>query len=1336
MSYRCGHSRCGGTCYGSSSYSSCSGGRGPPGPPGARGPPGPPGGLPGPPGPQGPPGQNGTNGTNGANGQDGAPGPQGPPGQNGTNGQDGPPGPQGPPGQNGTNGTNGIDGTNGTNGIDGTNGTNGIDGTNGTNGIDGTNGTNGIDGTNGQDGAPGAPGPQGPPGPPGPPAIARLFHSAVYVDIFGDDSTGSVQDINLPFATLQSAINAILAVQIPGEVWTINLGDGIFAGVALPSNINITGMSTGSIIQGLTLAGDGSNTIFNVTIVGARPSLSVDGVGIYTVDSCILSNTTQDPLIRITNGKLIVKNSQLNAVYKTGTSVIDVLKPSESSFHHNIITCRTDDNISFPLVNSATGTLAFFNNEFVHTTSADAVFYNNISGFLTTQNNVHKIVATVPLSFVHIFDSIEGRTTSEGDSYSYDGTVTTTIPGVANNSKVNVSNFTWSNLSAYLPFTNLSSQINYTNTNEKGSLWYAGGIAARGELLTDNPSNVSADAYVTLLDKTDVVNLPDSSHNGRLDIVGPVGNYLRVYPQPGQTIDGKPLDNIVDKRDHTLYQADGDTNWNRVMMGQELVFPADLDVLEVYLSTGGDDNNSGYDKNFPVQTLNKALEAVYHRGFTRTARINVEEGDYKFDEKVAYNFRPSFRGSDGQTLIVRGPLVEVVTGKIIDIKILSSSGLVTITVDNVSPGDVVEFLTGPLAGITAQIAEISGNVITLPIITAPDPGDLYRILRNTVNFVFPGTCVLQGGLVALQNINIYVQEKLQLLKGNFLFDNVVLRALGAPFLLSIVDSSVRSLVDLPNYVQQRLGFVVYEAIVEGRNAVLDLLSWCFFGVTLDFKDSTLLVFGWHGIKTQPCSFVNCILRASYVYFLELVSLVQNGGSCVIDSLYVTNASEIFLRATNNALTSFTNILVRDSNQLFDLTQSALDMSKCVFNQSGLMQNVVLNSNVNMLACTFDGSSGMNFTSTSLTTKELFMNNITNLSSDALFFLNSTWTATKSTLLQGILSTASLASVSSQLYFEDLTFVNSSLPRTLNSVFTATNLQFVTPILSVGDVWRTEGSTMKVENLTDALYPYLFTRSKVGISNVSHSGIANGSVYLSAVESTIDIGKIDIASAPTLRVFSLANGSTLRTAGTIADVAQLLQSDLSNFVFSGTATGTTAGVATFISVLRSVGTLSGKFDVNTTLSTAISSIDSTLDISTAGGSSYAVAGALASVITTQNGILSNTQPCVMNSTATTIHLQGTTFNLTGIVINSTAGNGILLTRQARGYLRAISGNAALNGARLLSGSSFSDGGNTISGTTGDVSVGVLGVLTWLLSILGATDITSLLPGKQYVTVTPG
>jgi len=221
----------------------------------------------------------------------------------------------------------------------------------------------------------------------------------------------------------------------------------------------------------------------------------------------------------------------------------------------------------------------------------------------------------------------------------------------------------------------------------------------------------------------------------------------------------------------------------------------------------------------------------------------------------------------------------------------------------------------------------------------------------------------------------------------------------------------------------------------------------------------------------------------------------------------------------------------------------------------------------------------------------------------------------------------------------------------------------------------------------------------------------------------------------MRVFNLLNGCHVKASGIVTGVAQFLQCDASHFQYSGTASGT-APSAVFIILTKSTVSLAGTFNITSGQPSAINSVYSTLDIAGSGTSSYIITGATTAFIAATGGSLINTQNCNVTSAATTFSLAGTSFNLVNLTLTSTSGHGILLMRQARGYLRNVTGNAALNGVRLLSGSSFSDGGNTLNGVTGDVFVGALGVLTWLLSILGATDFTALLGTKEYVTVTPG
>lgn len=1248
-------------------------------------------------------------------GSRGPPGPSGPPGRNGTNGapgQQGPPGIQGPPGNDGAQGPQGIPGQNGADGAPGIQGPQGIQGPPGQNGAPGIQGPQGIPGQNGANGAPGIQGPQGIQGPPGQDAINRLIRGVVFVDIFGNDATGSVQDFNLPFATLTAAVNAILSVQVPGDVWTINLGDGIFAGVTLPSDINITGVSTGAVIQGLILNGSGTNSIFNVTLLGASPALTVTGTGNYLLNSVIMNTTSLDPLILLQSGVTTIKNSQLTM---TNAPLLNAPSPCESYFYHNDV--RRVTNNSLPLVSLSTSTATFHHNTMTQSSTEASIFYSNIGGLLHSNNNVFHLIASDPVPSVQVFVGINSTTNSDNDSYSSEGLVLTTSPGSMTTSTANILDFTWDKTS-YLPFTNIASTITYTNTNSEGSLWYEGGLSLRHELLTSDPASVTDDSYVTLTDTTtQTLQLPSASQKGRILIAGPQGDYLRVLPQLGETIDTKTVDNIVDKRDRTHYQADG-VNWNRIASAQELVFPEDIATLEVYLSTLGSDDNSGYEPLYPVFTLQRALEAIYHRGYTRAARINVLAGTYNIQD---VNFRPSFRGSDTQVITVEGPLIEIIIGNILNIQILNNSNLLEITVNNILQGDVLEFLSGPLLGLQVQISNIVGNVITLPITDLPNIGDTYRILRNTVTFA--ASSLIMRGEVTLRNITLQVEDTLQLL-GRLTCANVNIFCT----LLQLTDCVLRSADGLLQ------GLHLNNLLVEAENALLDVKSFTCDTVRFTLRNSKCLLDKWYALHTGACNFLTTTLEGQNVYFDDLLGFTQTGGYLRFLHAVLLNVTAILL-TLKDATTSLEDINVQDLQQIFNVVTSTLNITGSVFDQTGIAQNLSLQSKLTFLTSSFTGSSGWILTSTSLQSNQLTLNNITNLSGDGLQFITSSWSGTGTTTLQGILADISLRAQNSQLTFEELILSNSNLPLLTESSLLATTLLFTNPQLSAGDVFGLVQSTMRIGTLTDASYPYNFLSSNVSIDTLTHTALANGLPYITGDATTLQIGTLNITNSPTMRVFNLLNGCRVKAAGIVTGVAQFLLCDASDFQYSGTASGT-APAAVFIILTKSMCSLAGTFNITSGQPSAISSLHSVLDLAGSGVSSYIITGALTNFLNATGGSLLNTENCNVTVAATAFSLAGTAFNLVNLALTSTAGHGILLTRQSRGYLRNVTGNAALNGVRLLSGSSFSDGGNTLNGVTGDVFVGALGILTWLLSILGATDITALLGTKEYVTVTPG
>jgi len=119
-------------------------------------------------------------------------------------------------------------------------------------------------GPTGANGATGTTGPTGPTGPDGPIfTIARK----VFVTSEGNDITGLVERIDMPFRTAEAAILAAFDAKNIGERWVVVMAPGYFGNVNLRDEIDLLGCGESSVLGYIHVATDGgSSNIHNVTI--------------------------------------------------------------------------------------------------------------------------------------------------------------------------------------------------------------------------------------------------------------------------------------------------------------------------------------------------------------------------------------------------------------------------------------------------------------------------------------------------------------------------------------------------------------------------------------------------------------------------------------------------------------------------------------------------------------------------------------------------------------------------------------------------------------------------------------------------------------------------------------------------------------------------------------------------------------------------------------------------------------------------------------------------------------------------------------------------------------
>jgi hypothetical protein len=253
----------------------------------------------------------------------------------------------------------------------------GIQGTAGLNGTNGTNGTNGAQGIQGNTGAQGPAGPQGPVGPEGPPGTGGgssfVYDKTLFVDPNGDDTTAQVGRIDLPWETIQGAIQRLQELGsskeligytiwvFPGEYiedtpWeftsnfnktTIKLNGGVSVIFDLKSS------STYAILgnNNFSIVGDDqsiSGGLPNVSITSIKPT----GFLIESPTTLILI-TAKNKQCRISNVSLLAnENRNVFLMSNTDEHILHITNTYMYSLENNILLLNGCDIPKISIINS------------------------------------------------------------------------------------------------------------------------------------------------------------------------------------------------------------------------------------------------------------------------------------------------------------------------------------------------------------------------------------------------------------------------------------------------------------------------------------------------------------------------------------------------------------------------------------------------------------------------------------------------------------------------------------------------------------------------------------------------------------------------------------------------------------------------------------------------------------------------------------------------------------------------------------------------------------------------------------------------------------------------
>lgn len=187
-------------------------------------------------------------------------------------------------GETGSTGETGASGETGATGVTGATGATGQTGETGTTGSTGTTGVTGLTGMTGMTGMTGITGVTGP---------SVLTNMTLFVDpVFGDDTTGQVEQRALPFQTLTAALAKALLVPLVPTTWAVQMMPGTYPNTDQPDFSGFTSLTVQSYNPGdpaiitaspLNVVGGAGNTSLSFISMHFEGQVALDGTFAGTV---------------------------------------------------------------------------------------------------------------------------------------------------------------------------------------------------------------------------------------------------------------------------------------------------------------------------------------------------------------------------------------------------------------------------------------------------------------------------------------------------------------------------------------------------------------------------------------------------------------------------------------------------------------------------------------------------------------------------------------------------------------------------------------------------------------------------------------------------------------------------------------------------------------------------------------------------------------------------------------------------------------------------------------------------------------------------------------------
>lgn len=825
----------------------------------------------------------------------------------------------------------------------------------------------------------------------------------------------------------------------------------------------------------------------------------------------------------------------------------------------------------------------------------------------------------------------------------------------------------------------------------------------------------------------------------------PTVSICNITPNGSDSINLKSSYTILDYRDGISIQSDGISDWNLILAPQQLLNGSSTN-FNTYVSTSGNDNNNGLTVGTPVATIQGALQVLNNNGWNTSSVVNLGAGSFAVSNK-SYNFRSTARGSNDYGTLISGATPTAITNY--TVATADGNGSITTTAPFAATynGLVILMTSGPDSGTYYPIytALISTTSMTLLYDFGPStPGDTFSVLTYSTVLALTGTNIIRGGSLVFQGIDFSLSSTATLTfkDCNIIFDGVRFLANGGStgtlnFVNCNINGTFRNLYN-PSITFRQLGFSVDSSAGGVDTYFTNSFSYgnnddgntftngaAFYGRSLYINSSSIVY--------RNIGFYNCNNVDIFNSHVTMSSAIITGGCANSWFIRIFNGTTLSLNSSNATNVSGGLVSSLDSTLIFSscgvyncgaaytATNSIVDFQgeNIVSNTADTAGTLFYNCFIYIFDLNYSAVNGIAFANC-----ELYANGTVVMSTVSattpIEFDNSimfgigqlTFNGTPAANLISVLNCPmiNIQTLTLQNSCGGTVFCNQSNVTIgeflINTSGIVSGKQFLSQnsYIVIGQFSADDSGNPDTSNMTWLLEQ----GTQLYIQNIIHDGatsayfsIDNGSlVQVGASSSIINTGNVicNLGVYSTLQMSSCNIQGCTAVCNTHSFLGGIPSSGSRIFLTGVTTTGV-AMTATGINVVGCEVFLNDCF----------------FNLS---GSAIGLL-AVNSKVTIQNG--STATPHFINGT-TGVSMSNCKFSIVNLNINGATGNGLIIQRNSNGAMQAVVGTVGSFGVALATNSRFSRNGtttSTISGTSGNVSVGALGAVTWTLINGGLT-----------------